>query len=145
VAISGDKQDITITDIAPPNPCGNGTCDAGETSATCPADCPPPPNPCGNGVCDAGETYASCPVDCPPPPTPITLTYTAKRVQGPDWDITFKWSGAVGDTVKLYRSSAISTTANDGSDVYRAHNREKGFQAKVCDTAQCSRTVTVNW
>ena len=43
--------------------CGNGACDAGETTATCPADCPA--MMCGNGVCDAGETAASCPADCP--------------------------------------------------------------------------------
>jgi hypothetical protein len=44
----------------PGTTCGNGTCDAGETYATCPEDCP-----CGNGTCDAGETYATCPEDCP--------------------------------------------------------------------------------
>jgi hypothetical protein len=42
-------------------PCGNGTCDAGETNATCPEDCT-----CGNGVCDweRGETANKCPSDC---------------------------------------------------------------------------------
>ena len=46
------------------NKCGNGTCDAGETSASCPGDCPVT-NKCGNGTCDAGETSATCPSDCP--------------------------------------------------------------------------------
>ncbi|MBI2082479.1 MAG: DUF4215 domain-containing protein [Deltaproteobacteria bacterium] len=64
----------------------NGTCDAGETNATCPADCPLSavcpngvcesgennancaadcPTSCGNGACDPGETNATCPADCP--------------------------------------------------------------------------------
>jgi hypothetical protein len=42
--------------------CGNGTCDAGETPASCPGDCTA--GGCGNGTCDAGETPASCPGDC---------------------------------------------------------------------------------
>lgn len=45
--------------------CGNGTCNPGETFATCPADCPL--GTCGDCVCDAdiGETAGSCPTDCP--------------------------------------------------------------------------------
>ncbi len=49
----------------PPAVCGNGTCESGETNATCPADCPPV---CGDGVCNGTETSATCPGDCPPPP-----------------------------------------------------------------------------
>jgi len=44
--------------------CGDGTCDAGETNANCPADCPTG-SVCGDGTCDAGETNANCPADCP--------------------------------------------------------------------------------
>ena len=52
--------------------CGNGTCEAGETATSCPADCAPPPSPvCGNGTCEAGETATSCPADCAPPPSPV--------------------------------------------------------------------------
>lgn len=43
------------------NPCGDGTCGAGETPSNCPADCAAT---CGNGVCDAGEDLDSCPADC---------------------------------------------------------------------------------
>ncbi len=51
---------------AGPSTCGNGVCDAGETTANCPGDCPPPPPVCGNGVCEApAETTANCPGDCP--------------------------------------------------------------------------------
>jgi V8-like Glu-specific endopeptidase len=52
---------------AGPNPtlcaCGDGTCDggAGETPATCPADCG---SECGDGVCSGGETSSTCPEDC---------------------------------------------------------------------------------
>ena len=43
--------------------CGNGTCEAGETAATCAQDCKSGPV-CGNGTCEAGETKTSCPADC---------------------------------------------------------------------------------
>ena len=39
--------------------CGNGTCNAGETPASCAVDCG-----CGNGICDNGESLWSCPYDC---------------------------------------------------------------------------------
>lgn len=47
---------------APDPVCGDRTCNAEETPASCPADCVAT---CGNGACDAGETTASCPADCP--------------------------------------------------------------------------------
>ncbi|MBU1239157.1 hypothetical protein KKF84_17305 [Myxococcota bacterium] len=48
-----------------PAVCGDGTCDAGEDSTSCPADCPVVPV-CGDGTCDAGEDSTSCPEDCVP-------------------------------------------------------------------------------
>lgn len=42
--------------------CGDGVCDTGETSASCPKDCTA--STCGNNVCDASETSTSCPADC---------------------------------------------------------------------------------
>jgi hypothetical protein len=44
--------------------CGNGSCEGNEPS-TCMQDCMTTQT-CGNTTCDAGETNASCPGDCPP-------------------------------------------------------------------------------
>ena len=43
--------------------CGNETCEEGESPTTCPADCKAAPK-CGNELCEAGESYATCPTDC---------------------------------------------------------------------------------
>ncbi len=45
--------------------CGNGTCEAGETSDLCPADCGATGS-CGDGICSEGETSSNCYIDCPP-------------------------------------------------------------------------------
>lgn len=39
--------------------CGNGACEAGESSWSCPGDCG-----CGNGICGAGESPCGCVEDC---------------------------------------------------------------------------------
>ena len=41
--------------------CGDGTCDPGEGTADCPADCG---SACGDGACNGGEGTATCPFDC---------------------------------------------------------------------------------
>jgi hypothetical protein len=46
--------------------CPNGTCEPGENSDNCPADCPPPP-PCGDGYC-APDEHDTCQADCCRPP-----------------------------------------------------------------------------
>ena len=43
--------------------CGDGTCNADETNANCPADCPPSGSICGDANCDPGECR-TCPGDC---------------------------------------------------------------------------------
>jgi hypothetical protein len=46
--------------------CGDGTCNAAlETCRMCPQDCGACPAVCGDGFCDPGETSATCPGDCP--------------------------------------------------------------------------------
>jgi hypothetical protein len=44
--------------------CGNGTCESGETSSSCSADCALPAAVCGNGTCESGEDSDTCPGDC---------------------------------------------------------------------------------
>lgn len=54
--------------------CGDGTCQSGETSSSCPQDCGTQPT-CGNGVCESGETLGAtyeCLDDCPPPCSSIS-------------------------------------------------------------------------
>jgi hypothetical protein len=46
--------------------CGNTKCEAGESTATCAADCPAQ-SQCGNNTCDAGENTGNCAGDCPAP------------------------------------------------------------------------------
>jgi len=50
---------------APPPSCGNGSCDNGETCATCALDCGVC-STCGDGTCNtsAGEDCSNCPQDC---------------------------------------------------------------------------------
>lgn len=51
-------------ECAPQGPvCGNGTCDAGESCATCPECCSDGPT-CGANGCEAGENCSNCPGDC---------------------------------------------------------------------------------
>ncbi len=40
--------------------CGNGICEEGENSTSCPKDCY-----CGDGVCNVDENSIKCPKDCP--------------------------------------------------------------------------------
>jgi hypothetical protein len=46
--------------------CGDGTCNSAlESCRSCPSDCGPCTIVCGDTYCDAGETTAACPGDCP--------------------------------------------------------------------------------
>jgi len=44
--------------------CGDGTCDADETNANCPADCAPIGPVCGDGTCVGAEDCNTCESDC---------------------------------------------------------------------------------
>ena len=44
--------------------CGDGICNNGETSGSCPADCGGSNPYCGDGVCNNGETCSTCVTDC---------------------------------------------------------------------------------
>lgn len=59
---------VTVTVLPPSDPacmpqpfCGDGACNGGESTATCPQDCG---SSCGDGVCNGGETSGNCPEDC---------------------------------------------------------------------------------
>lgn len=45
--------------------CGDGSCDVGETTTSCPQDCKEATGDvCGNNICEASESSLSCPADC---------------------------------------------------------------------------------
>lgn len=62
LAFCGIDQKCTPGAVTVSN-CGNGKCEAGETAASCKADCSGAAS-CGNGTCDPGETNANCSKDC---------------------------------------------------------------------------------
>lgn len=53
-----------------PAVCGDACCEgnSGELCATCPSDCATTAPVCGNGTCDAGEDSVTCYADCGPSP-----------------------------------------------------------------------------
>lgn len=57
---------VTISNAVSGPVCGNNSCEAGETTSSCPVDCKPA-TVCGNGICESGETTALCAADCPAP------------------------------------------------------------------------------
>jgi uncharacterized protein (TIGR03382 family) len=67
---AGETTSSCAKDCKPAPVCGNGVCETGEKSTTCPADCTPKPY-CGDGKCNGTETYDTCDMDCPPPAGPV--------------------------------------------------------------------------
>ena len=106
--------------------CPNGSCEAGETCQTCPADCPPDPSQCGNNACQSAapycEKFANCAADCEPPigtcvfektlvdveglsPTEARKVKLGQRVLGYD----FKQKKAVYGKVRAYWEEEMDT------------------------------------
>jgi subtilisin family serine protease len=56
-------NDCSFCGETPAGECGDGTCSAGETAASCPDDCGGGEG-CGNGACDGEESAEDCPQDC---------------------------------------------------------------------------------
>jgi len=54
----------TITVVGGSPTCGDGSCNGGETCASCSTDCGTCGPICGDGSCNGGETCSSCANDC---------------------------------------------------------------------------------
>ena len=66
--LPGSPADVSVPTLGP-TLCGDGLCNAGESCASCVADCADQggqPGCCGDGSCDAGEGTCACPADCDP-------------------------------------------------------------------------------
>lgn len=64
-----DDPDCAVACAIAATTCGNGACDATESSVSCPGDCPRH-DWCGDFTCAAGETPETCPGDCGMPSSP---------------------------------------------------------------------------
>jgi serine protease len=83
----------------------------------------------------------------PPPPPPAGITLTVTKVKsGRNSLARLVWSGATGETVDYYRSTAKYTTANDGLHDDGPVTRGT-YTYKVCNsgTSTCSNIVTVKF
>ncbi|MBI5608201.1 MAG: hypothetical protein HY902_04920 [Deltaproteobacteria bacterium] len=69
---AGESTSSCPSDCKIPNQtvCGNGTCESGESASSCPSDCKTNVAVCGNGTCESGESASNCPSDCETTCTP---------------------------------------------------------------------------
>ena len=66
VCDEGETTESCPDDCPPAPTCGDGTCNGDETCTTCEGDCGACPPTCGDGTCNGDETCSSCEGDCGP-------------------------------------------------------------------------------
>ena len=116
--------DAAAVDTAPPPPCGDGACEAGESGFMCPEDCGPPPV-CGDGACELGEKAAKCPMDCASGKSAVCGDGVCQKPEGPgacavDCDaevvgILTCLKGKCGGTTAICLADPSCVTALDGA------------------------------
>lgn len=105
------SEATTVTTAAPS--CGDGTCDLGESCASCESDCNVCPDVCGDGQCTANESCGSCEADC----GICCGNGTCDATAGEDWAVC--WRDCSDEAPMLpfadvYGGCAGATTIADG-------------------------------
>ena len=94
VVNGGDAVDANDTDAPVGSVCGNGSCEAGESTGNCPKDCKAGGQVCGDGLCGAGESPDNCPGDCKLPVGPWISCVSASCVS--QWSACTKIAACTG-------------------------------------------------
>jgi hypothetical protein len=150
---------VAISGCPPSGPaCGNGTCEAGEDSTSCAADCT---GTCGNGVCDAGETTATCAADCTTPldcgngmldagedceggalggATCASLGHNGGGALGCNADCTYDETACLD----LLPDEMVLAAALDGTAPNSDFFITEGYDLRPCEVAQCGSLGTTN-
>jgi hypothetical protein len=91
--------------------CGDNTCSATETTASCPADCPVTAT-CGDGTCSGTETTTSCSEDCGSP----LCTTSPDNCTGDNVCISGSCVAAFGRVYKLYLYDGTMPAKNPSNE-----------------------------
>lgn len=98
-------------------------------------------NCCGNGVCDSGETSASCPTDnCPPGGTTCT-DYSVTAKVAVVADPTFTVPADLKASVKFCKAGDNCATLYPETAVTPANVTVTGFPGCVCTSNTCTSTT----